>query len=96
MTKKKEFILRQDALEWTNPDEWGTPDEQWRPESEFGAMIKVLPAADVRENVLGKWVENRAGDCVCQRCGYEALCFYGGQPCKSNFCPNCGAIMDAS
>ena len=52
-----------------------------------------LPAAEVRENVRGKWVENRAGDCVCQHCGYEALCFYGGKQCKSDFCPHCGADM---
>lgn len=49
----------------------------------------ILPAADVR----GKWIENRAGDCVCQCCGYEALCFYGGKQCKSDFCPSCGADM---
>lgn len=47
--------------------------------------VKNVPAADVRENVKGKW-EPRGGYYYCSQCGarYE----WGG-----NFCPNCGADM---
>ena len=56
-------------------------------------VFSQIHAADVRENVHGKWIEDRGGDCICSQCRYEALFFYGGKRCKSDFCPNCGADM---
>ncbi len=47
-----DLISRQAAFEWCRPEEWGTPDERWRPESEYGAMLEALPAAEPRK---GKW-----------------------------------------
>ena len=44
-----DYIKREDALKWCRPEDWDTPDERWRPESEYGKMIKALPAADVAE-----------------------------------------------
>ena len=56
--------------------------------------IRVIPAADVRENKRGKWKDVRYDDeelvggwytiPKCSFCGEEA-------PYKSNFCPNCGS-----
>lgn len=54
------------------------------------AMIKSIPAADVRPVVRGKW-ENISDpiSCMVGRCSeckeYSVVC--------SNFCPNCGADM---
>lgn len=44
-----DYIKREDALKWCRLEDWDTPDERWRPESEFGQMIKALPAANVEE-----------------------------------------------
>lgn len=45
-----------------------------------------IPAANVRENVKGEWVDVGSLSCRCSECG-----------CKNNretpFCPNCGAQM---
>lgn len=61
----------------------------------MGATIErldAIPAADVRPVVHGRWVEttndvfHRIPTCLV--CGTETLIKY-------NFCPNCGAQMDA-
>ena len=57
------------------------------------SILNEVPAADVRENVRGEWIEGRGDDCTCSKCHYESLFFYGGKRCKSDFCPNCGADM---
>lgn len=54
--------------------------------------LRLVPAADVRPVVHGRWVEttndvfHRIPTCLV--CGTETLIKY-------NFCPNCGAKMDA-
>lgn len=85
-----DYISREDALKWCRPEEWGTPDERWRPESEFGKMIKALPAADVKPVIHGHWIERyRDGFgnmiCECSNCHSNNK--------RRNFCPNCGADM---
>lgn len=51
-------------------DEWNTPDERWRPESEFGAVVDAIPAADVEE-------VTRCKDCVhCKFDGFDDVCTY--------------------
>ena len=61
-------------------------------------VLDNIPAADVRENVRGKWID--AGDFwSCTVCGSTRLkrynCAYG--KCKAivpdNYCPACGADM---
>jgi hypothetical protein len=34
----------------------------------------------------------RAGNCVCPKCGYK-MAHVGGQPCNQQTCPTCGASM---
>lgn len=53
--------------------------------------IARFPAADVRENVRGKWKiycddKGIVQDCYCDQCGFNSV--IGG-----NFCPHCGADM---
>ena len=51
------------------------------------AIINQFPAADVAPVVHGRW-ESVCGCIVrCNSCGGEAAR-------KSNYCPNCGALMD--
>ena len=58
-------------------------------------VLDPVPAADVRENVKGEWVEEYDDDAaiffkrrwVCSACGDFQT--YG----KPKFCPNCGAEM---
>jgi len=51
-------------------------------------ILKPIPAADVRENVRGKWIHWARSD-ECSVCGYNT----GKYEMGSNFCPNCGADM---
>ena len=51
------------------------------------AQIDDIPTADVRENVKGKWQDDREHNCyLCSVCGLPGLKSFG-------FCPNCGAEM---
>ena len=87
-----DYIKREDALKWCRPEEWGTPDERWRQESEFGEMIKALPAADVVERKKGKWIARPAykgagwGVFFCSVCDNPVWW-------ATDFCHNCGADM---
>ena len=56
--------------------------------------VKRLPAADVRENVIGKWIiynELVSDMCVCSEC--ERYFIGSDDKYDYNFCPNCGADM---
>ena len=59
--------------------------------------IRLIPAADVRPVVRGKWVKIRTHDggvwksIACSNCKYEPW-FSSTEPLY-NFCPNCGADM---
>ena len=61
-------------------------------------VIDDIPAADVRENIYGKWID--MGDFVqCSACCCTRLkrynCAYGPvtQVSFDNYCPTCGADM---
>ena len=50
--------------------------------------IYEVPAADVRENVRGEWIEpNGVLTSLCSECGFI------NNSAKWKFCPNCGADM---
>ena len=54
---------------------------------------EIIPTADVRENVRGKWKRRIVdggwnANLVCSECGYTLMIEDG-----YNFCPNCGADM---
>jgi len=53
-------------------------------------MVHALPAADVRENVKGEWIERRNGQYECSVCG-ETFCIPYID--NKNFCMSCGADM---
>lgn len=58
-------------------------------------IINEIPAADVAPVVHGRWVWDEETDCwVCSNCEASALNNYRGNSTDSNYCPNCGAIMD--
>ena len=53
--------------------------------------------ADFRPAVHGEWIVDSIADNIfrCSICGQDAPVEpTGGTEYKSNFCPNCGAIMD--
>ena len=57
--------------------------------SPFNAIV-MLPAADVRPVVRGKWTRGDMptyGGYKCSACGGNTVHY------KANFCPNCGADM---
>ena len=58
----------------------------------FEIAIDNVPTADVRENVKGEWIFPY-GDKKYKRCSVCGSVFYS-IPYNTNFCPNCGAIMD--
>ena len=57
--------------------------------------IASIPAADVREVKMGKWVWNDQSKLVCSLCG-NVVAFVSHPKKKweaGYFCPNCGALM---
>lgn len=60
----------------------------------YKEWLEDIPAADVRENVKGKWKRRIVdggfnADWICSECGYRVKYDF----CNFNFCPNCGADM---
>ena len=58
----------------------------------------LVPAADVRPVVSGKWTDHRTiehdGNWYCSACGKEITIYMGpDRPDRYRFCPNCGADM---
>lgn len=51
-------------------------------------ICKMLPTADVRENIKGEWIDRGVGGWECSRCHYIVERWN-----NTNFCPNCGADM---
>lgn len=54
--------------------------------------IMELPAADVVERKMGKWIGGELGHCSC--CGHEGCASDIWNDGQINFCPNCGAEME--
>lgn len=48
----------------------------------FKEQIDALPSAD---RPTGEWTDNHNGTFTCDQCGCKHS--------KSNYCPNCGAVM---
>lgn len=53
-------------------------------------LINRLPAAPVREVVMGEWIEDEYGFVHCPICGME---WDEPEHPATNFCPNCGTDM---
>ena len=91
----KEYIERETVKAWLHEEDFGTPDERWRPESEFGAMIDALPAADVVEVKHGEWIKHES--MVLSRQCSNCKGWYTKTTINEytySFCPHCGAKMD--
>lgn len=60
----------------------------------FGAELKALPSAPVREVVTGEWIKDSDGNFICSVChsGYKEQPTLMGKP-MFEFCPMCGADM---
>ena len=61
------------------------------PYKELVDGIKALPSADVVQVAHSEWIYHMSFG-VCKKCGYEYE--WKGTDAK-NYCPNCGAKMDA-
>ena len=64
------------------------------------SQVSALPAADVRPNVRGKWIEREDmyygwNIWECSEC-HEEFCIEDGTPSDNEYkyCPNCGAEME--
>nr|DAU59525.1 MAG TPA: NADH-PPase NADH pyrophosphatase zinc ribbon domain [Caudoviricetes sp.] len=92
-----EYIDRQ-AVEKFIEDGLNNPDKTKRfghDAIEIMAEVHYMPAADVAPVVHGRWEEHyRSGTPVAE--GYVSTCCDMWNNRKSNYCPNCGAIMEGS
>lgn len=105
---EKEYIERSAVLRHISDDieACGSPDVDGSPVS-YGSLlglkyahsvVSTAPAADVVEVKHGEWFlldecSNEGVYCsVCTKKVYRTE--YANQKLKSNYCPNCGAIMD--
>ena len=69
--------------------------------NEASAIINNLPAADVVEKKIGKWIDDGTElGCCCDMCNITLDVFFDGDLSDvrmrkmPNFCPNCGAKME--
>lgn len=59
--------------------------------------IASIPAADVRPVVRGKWTRRKSKlYTMCSACGYGYSNSHYHEVEEFKFCPNCGAMMEAS
>ena len=94
-----DYISRGAAIEIAMrycPDDDGSCSDAGTDLREMLDELEAIPAANVRENKPGKWVEVGRHDIHCSVCGELALGVRWWE-CdleKSKFCPNCGAEME--
>lgn len=91
-----DYIKREDAIREAAQavDEWDGGYITSRDDM-IEAYLNDIPAADVRENVIGHWVNLQvsitgAGSAECSVCGSV---IHDSFTHTINFCPNCGADM---
>ena len=88
---KNEYILKEEAILAIN----GQPTELHYPDW-YASQIKVIKPVDVAPVVHAYWIpqkenyEFKEAWMKCSACGYPVSRWTG----NTNFCPNCGAIMD--
>lgn len=92
-----EYIERSDAAVFFE----NSKQTMWH-KDDIAATIsskKNIPSADVAEVVHGKWMVNRSPVEVefrCSKCNYSYIEADPNQKCDYNYCPICGAKMDAN
>ena len=62
---------------------------------EAAELIARFPAADVAPVVHGRWVYHNF-DTICSECRKSAIFDEWEQQAETEFCPNCGARMEAA
>ena len=88
------YIRREDAKEYLKRVIFGA-------DQKIDCWIDCIPSADVRRNLRGHWVSNEEAEamgeiykeCTCSVCGH--LDWDCTESENFNYCPNCGAMMDA-
>lgn len=90
-----DYIPREAVLEFVEPDARPFLAERIKsiPAADVveraSGIIGVIPAADVRPVVRGKWIDYQQGRWVYAKCSEcETV-----HDVKSNYCPSCGADM---
>ena len=56
-------------------------------------ILQDFPAADVAPVRHGRWIFKHPNGWACSLCGEWGLMIDNRGICKSNYCPNCGALM---
>lgn len=79
----KECIEKEAAVKLFNGD-----NQSKYYQFEVISRLRSIPAADVRENVRGRWIKLSRCD-KCSVCGWET----GRYGSVSKFCPDCGAQL---
>lgn len=82
-----DYIKREDAINALYEE--CNKDQSLSCPYQFFDGIERIPAADVRENVHGEWIDTGSGEecSVCHEIQY-------GYDSGRRFCASCGAIMD--
>ena len=86
-----DLISRQAAIEEIEKGVWNV--------NELIERIELLPSAD---RPTGKWISERSKDWrgggaeICSECGYGYSWGAYHEPDEFEFCPNCGAKMEAN
>ena len=90
-----------DNIDWYHVNDKGqllpggkTDIETYVPFKAVEEMLTSIPAADVWPVVRGRWIETKTGF-HCSACKTKAKGTKNGA-LLSNFCPNCGAMMEES
>lgn len=88
----REAVLK--IIEYAESMNWTDSEAEIQAETDydfFREMIKAQPAVDVVEIKHGFWEQGDYYDMgdVCSECQYDSCI----EPCKYNYCPDCGADM---
>ena len=87
VTGMAEYIEREAAIEAIMCEPPDAHYPQW-----YVDKIKSIPAADVAPVRHGRWIASHDEFCACSICKYPVYVGWN----QTNYCPNCGAIMDAA
>lgn len=93
-----DYIKREDAIRAFKNRSGLSEADLILTSEEIKETINAIPAADVRENVRGKWIGSSVGY-KCSVCGFwidDEVFFYLTEPIIDDgfiYCPNCGADM---
>jgi hypothetical protein len=95
----KEYIDKEAFIAFIYRGHLRAPWEPCFTENDVVEMVKAFPAADVRENVEGEWIQHYVGDgnfpwgSDCSICGEWLVIDRLVMQEKYHYCPNCGAKM---